>query len=396
MGFFNKKKGKEQSWSQPKEMDEPKGPRQPEVLVESWSPVCDIQAFAEESETCVYFYLWWRPGSERAQVKGCWVCNTKPAPEGVDKAAMDRGEAPMMPRSGCCHDAGGIRLKKRELSIVWLEEGDGAALVESGAVLALIPGWAWREENFPGYARYAVGSAPFAWGLADAEPVLAPRVERSRAYWQTMEGDYWPALQRQGLDAIEGFFGPNEQYYAIDGGKFPPKALVAGRRDGVRYGFTLGVSALCQPVVEQYWPHDDPATRRRIELGFAAREGMPEDRWMAALGRISGMTNLPWGEITCLGHGHTVACGESFPGFPAVLLLDQRRLEGVAAPVFSPVMGEPVVLLWAVPLTQAEYDLAMESQEAVLPMLYQGKREEMVIFDGKAKFLPNGGRTGVR
>ena len=35
--------------------------------------------------------------------------------------------------------------------------------------------------------------------------------------------------------------------------------------------FTLGVSALCQPVVEQYWPNDDPAKRRRIELAFASQ-----------------------------------------------------------------------------------------------------------------------------
>ena len=154
----------------------------------------------------------------------------------------------------------------------------------------------------------------------------------------------------------------------------------------MRYGFTLGVSALCQPVVEQYWSQE-PEKHRRMELAFAAREGIPEDRWMAALGRISGMTNLPWGEITCLGQGHTVACGESFPGFPALLLLDQRRLEGTAAPDFPPVMGEPVSLLWAIPITQEEYDLAMESQEAILPVLYQGPPAEITIFTGEGKFL---------
>ncbi len=326
MSFFNKKKGKEQPGSRPKG---------PEVLAESFSPLCNVRAFAEESESCVYFYLQWRSGSGQSRIKSCWVCNTRPAPDQVDKAAMDRGEAPRMPRSGCGHNPEGIHLDKKALSILWLEEGDAAALLEDGKILALIPGWAWREEGFPGYARYAVGTTPFAWTLREAEAALAPRVERSRAYWNTMEGDYWPALQQQGLEAMEAFFGPHEQYYAIDGGKFPPKALVTGRREGVRYGFTLGVSALCQPVVEQYWSQE-PEKHRRMELAFAACEGIPEDRWMAALGRVSGMTNLPWGEITCLGQGHTVACGESIPGFPALLLLDQRRLEGTAAPGFPP------------------------------------------------------------
>ena len=85
--------------------------KEPEVLVESWSPVCDIQAFAEESDSCVYFYLWRDPGSDHAQVKSCWVCNTAPAPDDIDEAAMDRGEAPRMPRSGCGHDPRGLRVR---------------------------------------------------------------------------------------------------------------------------------------------------------------------------------------------------------------------------------------------------------------------------------------------
>ena len=48
MSFFNKKKGKEQPGSRPKG---------PEVLAESFSPLCNVRAFAEESESCVYFYL---------------------------------------------------------------------------------------------------------------------------------------------------------------------------------------------------------------------------------------------------------------------------------------------------------------------------------------------------
>ena len=68
--------------------------KEPEVLVESWSPVCDIQAFAEESDSCVYFYLWRDPGSDHAQVKSCWVCNTAPAPDDIDEAAMVRAVLP--------------------------------------------------------------------------------------------------------------------------------------------------------------------------------------------------------------------------------------------------------------------------------------------------------------
>lgn len=360
--------------------------KEPEVLVESWSPVCDIQAFAEESDSCVYFYLWRDPGSDHAQVKSCWVCNTAPAPDDIDEAAMDRGEAPRMPRSGCGHDPRGIQVRKRDLSIVWLEEGDGAALLEAGKLLALIPGWAWSHD-FHGYCRHAVGTAPFAWELTQAEAVLTARVERSAAYWRTMEDGYWKPLQEGGLGAMEGFFGPHEQYFAIDGGKFPSKALVTGRREGVRYAFTLGVAALCMPHVEQYH-QEDAGDHRRMELAFAARGDLPDEDWMKTLGFLSGVSGYPWREITWLGHGHTLLLPEGrIPGFAAVLLLDGRKLPEVPVPAFPPVMGEPVCPLWMVPITKAEYDLAVESIEPVILEKYQGAPERLVVFDGKPKFL---------
>ena len=64
-----------------------KKPKSPRVLLESWSPICNIQAFAEESDTCIYFYLWRDPNTDHPQVKSCWVCNTVLAPEDLDRAA---------------------------------------------------------------------------------------------------------------------------------------------------------------------------------------------------------------------------------------------------------------------------------------------------------------------
>ncbi len=362
--------------------------KSPEVLIESWSPVCDIQAFAEESQSCVYFYLWINPGKENPQVRGCWVCNTRPAPEALDKAAMDRGEAPMMPAGQCRHDLGGIRLRREELSIVWLEEGDAAALLEGDRILALIPGWA-GQGGCHGYARYAAGTGSLAWELAQAEAALAPRVARSRAYWERMAGEsggYWPELQEKGLGAMEEFFGPHEKYYAIDGGQFPAKALVTGRRAGRRYAFTLGVSALCQPAVEQFW-QDQASQHRRIELGFAAGEDLPEEAWMGMLNWLSAQSGLPWRYLSWLGHGHTIPCNR-LPGFEAVLFLDPRELAGIEGPELPPVMGEPVSLLWAVPLTPEEYYFARtaESSTALLSRC-RGRAEELPVFTGEGKFL---------
>ena len=137
--------------------------------------------------------------------------------------------------------------------------------------------------------------------------------------------------------------------FRSDGGQFPAKALVTGRRAGRRYAFTLGVSALCQPAVEQFW-QDEASQHRRIELGFAAGEDLPEEAWMGMLNWLSAQSGLPWRYLTWLGHGHTIPCNR-LPGFEAVLFVDPRELAGVEGPELPPVMGEPVSLLWAVPLT---------------------------------------------
>lgn len=358
-------------------------PKETEILLESWSPICNIQAFVEDNGTCVYFYLWLYPTTDYARMKTCWVCNRKPASAQLDSAAMQEGMAPMMPSPFVAHDAEGISLDPEKLSVVWFEEGDAAALLEDGTILAVIPGWS--GEGFSGYARYAKGQGPYAWELAQAEPVLKERTDRSEAYWNRMDGDYWPEVQQTMLADLERFFGPHDKYFAIDGGNFPPKALVTGARNGVQYGITIGVSALVQPVIEQYYQEETPLFRR-IELGFACEDGAMSDKeYMALLSYLSGQTQLPWGEIAWLGHGHTIPCN-ALPGYPAVLLLNDNLLDGVNSPALAPVMEERVNLLWLLPLTEEEYELARSVELPELLKRSSGPAERINVFTGKPKF----------
>lgn len=214
---------------------------EPVTLLESWSPSCEIQAFVEESDTCCYFYLWFHPGRDNAHVKSCWICNTGKAPDKIDVDAMENGAAPAMPKEFVKHDAGGIQLNKDALAIVWFEEGDAAALLEEDRLICVIPGWSGYKD-FHGYSRYALGTAPYAWELKQAEAVLGERVRKSQNFWNYFEGEYWKSVQQMHMETLESFFGDYEKYFAIDGGKFPSKALITGSKDGVCYGITAGVS----------------------------------------------------------------------------------------------------------------------------------------------------------
>lgn len=336
---------------------------EPRMLLESWSPVCEIQAFVEESDQNCYFYLWFHPKSENPYMKECWVCNTAPAGAEMDVKTMEDGRAPSMPSQYVSHDPAGIHLDEASLEIVWLEEGDGAALLSAGKPVCLIPGWSGRND-FCGYSIYARGMGPFAWEMTQAMEVLSARVAKSRRFWESFDGQYWESVQKMHMEALEKFFGPYQKYYAIDGGQFPPKALVTGEKAAVSYGITAGVSMIPMPEIEQYY-QEESGYYRRIELGFAS-SGRGEKEQMRMYSFLSSLASLPWREITWLGHGHTVPCS-ALEGYSAVWLLNSRLVPEIPAPAYRELMGEPVNLLWAVPLREEEYRwLTEQGTEALL------------------------------
>lgn len=359
--------------------------KEPVILAESWSPICNIQAFVEKTEESVYFYLWVNPNTENAAAHACWVCNLKKAPRELDREKMCQGKAPMMPAPNCTQPQGRSAPQSEDLEIVWFEEGDAAALLECGKLLAVIPGWSGYND-FHGYSRDAVGMGPLAWELKPAEEVLALRVEKSRDFWRYCEGEYWPGIQQQGLEALEAFCGPYEKYYAIDGGKFPPKALVTARKDDKHYAFTVGAGVFPMPRIESYY-QDETENFRRIELAFAAGADLAEEEWMAMLGYLSAQSGFPWQMLTWLGHGHTLPCNK-IPGFEAVMFLNTALLEATPAPDLPDIRGERVNLLWVVPLTGKEYEFAKQSDTCQeLLEKYAGTPEMLPVFEGKPKFI---------
>lgn len=356
---------------------------EPVMLLESQSPSCPIQAFVEESDTCCYFYLWFYPGKQNSYMRSCWICNIGKAPEKLDTDAMKNGMAPAMPEEYVKHNPDGIRLNREQLSIVWFEEGDGAALLEGDALLCVIPGWSGYKD-FHGYSKYALGTAPYAWELTQAEKVLGARVAKSREFWNHFEGEYWGAVQELHMNALELFYETQEKYFAIDGGKFPPKALISGIRNGVHYGITAGVSLLPMPQVEQYFP-EETSDFRRIELGFATTEAQ-KDVCMKMYSYLSAISNIPWQEISFLGHGHTIPC-DTIEGFYAVWLLNSRLLPQIDVPGYPEFMGDKINLLWVVPLKEEEFGKIKEiGTEEALKRL-EGQIKELPIFDGTGKIV---------
>jgi hypothetical protein len=60
---------------------------------------------------------------------------------------MRDGSPPLLPRRYCKHPEGAALPAAEDLEIVWFEEGNGAALLERGEPLTVIPPWAGQGER---------------------------------------------------------------------------------------------------------------------------------------------------------------------------------------------------------------------------------------------------------
>lgn len=324
-----------------------------ETLLFETSPFGTIDAIVEHDGRVVYFYLNENPDSRpestgnspgKFGTRACWVRNLQRGPLVLDQAEMADGLAPLMPRNDCV-DADPQPVPVADhLEIVWFEEGNGAALVQADPdgkkrTIAVIPPWS-GVDGFHGYSVECVHETPLAWPMPPNES-LQIRITRAREFWNSFSPDDSPFAHLQPLlvDAWDQRFGKEnqKQYYAIDGGQFPPRGLVHYETDTETILVTVGVSLCPQPMVEL--SVEQPAMQRRIELAtkIPHRSGSPvEELVKANLGSISSWAGYPWRNQSWLGHGHTIDWTAT--NIKMALVQDESAL-----PSFR---DDPVQVLW--------------------------------------------------
>jgi hypothetical protein len=251
---------------------------------------------------------------------------------------------------------------------VWFEEGDGAALLEGDEVLAVIPGWS-GEGGFQGYARDCTGHSKLCWELGDWGPdnAMVQRLRSAADFWSAWDKSPtpWEQVSDAIIDSVGKGVGPHQKYYAIDGNEWPPKALMQIPVRGGTALVTVGVCLRPQPNVERYM--EDPSPCRRIELGICVDESFDQSQIDAIASYTSTETTRPWDQFTWLGLGHTIACN-FIPGFPAVILhTAPAGMPPIKLPAFR---GDPVNLLWMIPITESELTFSMQKGgKALLKLL---------------------------
>ena len=245
------------------------------------------------------------------------------------------------------------RLAPDDLAIVWFEEGDGVALMSGEDILCIIPGWA--NTTCSGFSKECMKESPFAWPLLPAENVLLPRVTKAREFWTQWGGDSWGVFQNTRVSILEECFNKHVKYYAIDGGQWPPKALIRFEREDTTFIISIGVSLTPQPTVEIY--SESPESKRRIEIALSIKTEALNKNEQNILNYMSAQTNLPWDNITWLGHGHTVPCEDVFAAStPYVICANAAESTMLPQTPFPSFREDPINVLWLVPFTAEERD----------------------------------------
>jgi hypothetical protein len=363
---------------------------EPVVLLFESSPFGTLDAIVQHDGKAVYFYL-----HESSQGKpnvfgtrACWVRNLDIGPYVLNEDEMRQGISPMLPRTHTLLREGQPIPATEDLRIVWLEEGNGAALIEMGPdgsemTLAMIPPWSGLE-GFHGYSAQCAMESPLCWPMPD-NPRLQQRIERAKEFWQQFESgpDPFSLLQPQILDAYDAQFEPSRQdpppreaslpiqkYFSIDGGKFPPRGMVSYQSPDEIILATVGVSLCPQPAVELFT--EDPRNHRRIELAIRLTGDFVESVDPARMDQIrqqlSGLAGYPWRHFTWLGNGHTCGLADVEPGCESAILVHDSILSNWMTGPFGSLSarlpefrGDPINLLWIIPITASEQQRLQDS-----------------------------------
>jgi|688.fasta_scaffold335070_1 hypothetical protein len=325
---------------------------QVETLLFESSPFGNLDAIVEQDSRTVYFYL---NGPEPFGTRACWVRNLVPGPLALNAAELEAGLPPVLPRLHCHTNQPGPVPLSDQLRVVWFTEGNGAALFEQGELLAVIPPWSGLE-GFHGYARDCASENEICWPLPDT-PVLRERVTVAAETWEAWRsGRPFSQLQPQLLLRYEQRFGPSDQYFAIDGEKFPPRGLGVFRDESAVTLATVGVSLIPQPNVEL--AVENPLTQRRIEMALRipliAGELVENEVLRRLAGQLAGLAAMPWRRWTWFGQQQT--CEFDFgPTRQQAVFIRSGSWQKTSDWELPSAFGEPASLLFVVPLTAPQF-----------------------------------------
>lgn len=359
------------------------------IILEGKSPYGNISAYVEDDGYTIYFSLYGPtdviPMGETAEswspFRACWVCNKHPVDPSKEinmeeiMQSMQKGHNPIMPGQHCKNPSTPPEIDPLKFEIVWFQEGDCAALLHGEDIMAVIPAWCSPNfSNILGYAKEVTGPGFLGFkSLDEILPYISKRIESAKQFWNDWKDpNHWPNFLEKNIEELEKVLGPHTRYFMIDGEQWPPKGLLVFENDDTVTFVTVGVSILAQPRVELFLK--DPAQVRRFELGMAFAKEIVEEVTLEKIGEfISQRVCIPWDQLCWFGEGHSFDCSILPPTADGaaieavVLTAAQLNAPQIQLPAYQ---GDPVNLLWAIPVTTQELNFLRDhSSDELFPLL---------------------------
>lgn len=318
-----------------------------ETILFSESPIANVAAEVAFENDCSYFYLYqMQPEEEKLNtIAACWIKNhAVVADDYSPKEDMLNGKQPKMPTSLCCYSQDLSLFQKDELEIVWGEEGCLAGLYQGNELICVVPYWA--ERNFVGYSKYSnnekMGLYPLP--LRD-ENAMFPRLEAAARFWEQDFSALWENYQQEYLDELTQKYGKHINYYAIDGGNFPPRGLAVFEKEKHLLAFTIGMGLFTQPATELF--HNDFHLHDHIEIAFGWKADLSLNATQI-YSQISSIAAIPWAHKTFLDHHHSINLTIE-PSFQNAVFISDREAKVQNSRFLQ---QKQINLLWLMPISE--------------------------------------------
>ncbi len=338
---------------------------EPTVLLFETSPDGSLDAIVQQDPRTIYLYLNGR--DERFGTRACWVRNLAAAPIEMSRTDLEQGIPPVLPRFLGNHPNGAPAPTASDLRIVWFEEGNGIALFEKDALLAVIPPWSGRE-GFHGFARDCLNENDVCWPLPP-QPALLERIRRAKDFWESWKtGDSLGKFRDELLSKYRQRFGRAAEAYEVDREHWPPLWIYRVPTESCVRLFSVGMSLRPQPNVEL--SQERPASFRRIELGLEFRPGLALENPAQGVELLAGQARYPWRNWTWLGHGHLAKLTRPAGQPWNLLFVSDRQHRGELIRY----RDDPVKLLWIVPISDEEAVQASADVNAVIQRCMESGR----------------------
>jgi len=313
------------------------------------SPLVDLSAQVVVENDCSYLYVYPNNPSVANTVRCCWIKNHVTVADNYSpEADMKKGLQPKVPTNHCAFPNDLSFLDIETLELVWGKEGYTAFLFENNTLICAIPYWA--DQNFSGYSKFSCNEefSGIPLTLGNEENEMFKKSKEAKAFWKQDFSLLWQDYQDSYLNELEEKYGKHINYYAIDGGHFPPKALVVFKKDNMKYVLTMGVGLFPQPKVDMHF--DIPQDYAFFELGFCYSSHLTFDE-STVFSQISSITSIPWVYNTFLAHRHTVDIQVDAAHLHGVLISDKSA----QVAEFQKLTEDNINLLWIVPITEISY-----------------------------------------